>query len=141
MMDKWSVILFYKYVPITAPNEFAAEQRSLCSSLGLKGRILIAVEGINGTLAGPAVAVERYISSLKAEARFADIEFKFSMGDSETFPKLVVKVRPEIVTLNAGPIAPDRHNHLSAAEWKRTIEEEPDAVVLDIRNRFESAAG
>src|SRR5258708_1343309 len=130
MADSWSVILFYKYVPIASPDELGAEQRSFCSSLGLKGRILIADEGINGTLAGPTAAIERYIGALKVDARFADIEFKWSAGDSGTFPKLVVKVRREIVTLNAGAIAPDQHNHLSAAEWKRAIEQDPEIVLL-----------
>ena len=141
MIDTWSVILFYKYVPIVAPDDFAAEQRALCSSLGLKGRILIALEGINGTLAGSPAAIKRYVGALKAKSQFADIEFKWSAGDSKTFPKLVVKVRPEIVTLNAGAIVFDQRNHLSPAEWKRAVEEDPEVVLLDIRNRFESAAG
>ena len=84
---------FISTVPIENPETFAAEQRELCSSLGLKGRILIASEGINGTLAGPAEGVNRYVALLKTDARFADIEVKISAGDAGTFPKLVVKVR------------------------------------------------
>jgi UPF0176 protein len=141
MSEVYPVILFYKYVPIENPEVFAAEQRALCSSLGLKGRILIASEGINGTLAGPAEGVNRYVALLKTDARFSDIEIKTSVGDAGTFPKLVVKVRAEIVTLNAGAITPDKDNQLSPAEWKRLLEENTDAVPLDIRNRFESDAG
>jgi UPF0176 protein len=137
----YPVILFYKYVAIADADTFAAEQRELCSALRLRGRVLIASEGINGTLAGSAADVGRYIASLRADARFADIEIKVSVGDAGTFPKLVVKVRPEIVTLNAGAITPDKDNQLSPAEWKRLLEENPDAVPLDIRNRFESDAG
>lgn len=140
-MAAYPVILFYKYVAIADAETFAAGQRELCGTLGLKGRILIASEGINGTLAGPAEAMDRYVASLRADARFADVEFKVSAGDAETFPKLVVKVRSEIVTLNAGAITPDKDNQLSPAEWKRMLEENPDAVPLDIRNRFESEAG
>jgi len=135
------VILFYKYIAIADAESFAAEQRQLCASLGLKGRILIASEGINGTLAGQEDSVNRYIAALRTDARFADIEFKVSAGDAGTFPKLVIKVRGEIVTLNAGAIAPDKDNQLSPSEWKRRMEEDPDAVLLDIRNRFESDAG
>ena len=141
MSEPYPVILFYKYVPIRSAEVFAAHQQTLCSSLGLKGRILIAAEGINGTLAGPPEGVNRYISVLKADARFSDVEIKISSGNAGTFPKLVVKVRPEIVTLNAGPITPDKDNQLSPAEWKLMMEENPDAVPLDIRNRFESDAG
>jgi len=137
----YPVILFYKYVEIRDANAFAASQRALCESLGLKGRVLIATEGINGTLAGTAEGIGQYVEALKADPRFHDIEIKMSNGDAGTFPKLVVKVRREIVTLNAGAIPPDRANHLSPEEWKRTIEEDPEAVLLDIRNRFESDAG
>ena len=141
MSETYPVILFYKYVPIPNAEVFAADQRALCLSLELKGRILIASEGINGTLAGPAEGVNRYVALLKADARFSDIEIKMTTGDAGTFPKLVVKVRSEIVTLNAGSIAPDKDNQLNPAEWKQMMEENPDAVPLDIRNRFESDAG
>ncbi|HEV7406509.1 MAG TPA: rhodanese-related sulfurtransferase [Chthoniobacteraceae bacterium] len=142
MHAAYPVILYYKYVRVDDPEALANEQRALCSALGLKGRVLIATEGINGTLAGPAAAVEQYVAALRADRRFADMEIKMSEGDATTFPKLIVKVRPEIVTLNAGlPLAPDLSNHLTPAEWKRTLEEEPDVVLLDVRNRYESAAG
>jgi UPF0176 protein len=140
-MESWPVILFYKYVPIPNPAQFAEQQRALCSSLGLKGRILIATEGINGTLAGPADAVDEYIRQLHADPLFSDVQMKVSSGDANTFPKLVVKVRPEIVTLGAGPLTPDQHNQLSPAEWKRMMEEDPEVVLLDVRNSFESDAG
>ncbi len=141
MVESFPVILFYKYTAIADPEGFAAGQRALCFRLGLKGRILIATEGINGTLAGPREAVDEYVAALRADERFADIGIKTSPGDAGTFPKLVVKVRAEIVTLGAGPLAPDFDNHLSPAEWKRAIESDPDVVLVDVRNRYESSAG
>src|ERR1700744_248786 len=123
MSAEFPVILFYKYVAIADPAGFVAEQRELCTALGLKGRVLIATEGINGTLAGPRAAVDEYVAALRSDVRFADIEIKTSAGDAQTFPKLVVKVRPEIVTLGAGALVPDQDNHLTPAEWKRTLEE------------------
>jgi UPF0176 protein len=137
----YPVILFYKYVEILDAEVFAGRQRALCESLGLKGRVLIAPEGINGTLAGPASNVDRYVALLKTDPRFSDVEIKSSPGDAGTFPKLVVKVRREIVTLNAGAIPPDKGNRLRPREWKTLMEENRDVVLLDIRNRFESAAG
>ncbi|MES2571438.1 MAG: hypothetical protein V4710_15465, partial [Verrucomicrobiota bacterium] len=74
------VILFYKYVPIVDPDAFAAAQRALCSDLGLKGRLLIATEGINGTLVGEEAQINRYVADLRADSRFADIEMKVSAG-------------------------------------------------------------
>lgn len=141
MSPEFPVILFYKYVAVADPAGFANAQRALCVDLGLKGRILIAEEGINGTLAGSAASIESYVDALKQDKRFADIDIKMSAGDEATFPRLIVKVRPEIVALRAGPIRPDQDNQLSPAAWKRMMEEKPDAVVLDVRNRFESSAG
>ncbi len=142
MSNPYPVILFYKYVAIAEPEGLAASQRALCEAQGLKGRLLIAEEGINGTLAGPGAGIDAYVAALKADARFADIEIKMSEGDDATFPKLVVKVRPEIVTLKAGvPLEPDLHNHLSPAEWRRVLAEEPETVIVDVRNRYESAVG
>ena len=137
----WSVILFYKYVAVVQPEDFAAEQRAFCVSLGLKGRLLISAEGINGTLAGPPSAVEEYIAALRRDARFADMDFKRSRGDANTFPKLAVKARREIVTLGLPDLPPSHENQLPPAEWKRMMEEDPDVVLLDVRNRFESDAG
>ena len=141
MSDNYPVILFYKYVPISSPEEFAASQRALCSALGLKGRLLIATEGVNGTLAGTEDAIGKYVADLKSDPRFADIGIKVSAGHEKTFPKLVVKVRREIVTLNGGDLTPNRDNQLSPADWKRMLEEDPDAVVVDVRNNYESAVG
>jgi len=141
MSNSFPVILFYKYVSIAEPIAFATEQRNLCTRLSLKGRILIAEEGINGTLAGTAEAINDYICELRSDARFADVAFKTSRGDAGTFPKLVVKVRREIVALNAAGIQPEQQNQLEPAEWKRMMEEDPNAVLLDVRNRFEAEAG
>lgn len=142
MASDYPVILFYKYVPIADPAAFAEDQRKLCSSLALKGRLLIAREGINGTLAGTAASIDTYLADLKNDSRFADMEIKISGGDETAFPKLSIKVRPEIVTLNAGPeIVADQDNHLSPAEWKHALESDPDIVVVDVRNRYESDVG
>src|SRR5271170_3639192 len=118
MDETHPVILFYKYVLVENPAALVASQRSLCETLGLKGRILIATEGINGTLAGPREAIERYVGELKADPRFADIENKTTPGDENAFPRLMIKARAEIVTLNGnGQLQPDRDNHLSPEEW------------------------
>ncbi len=138
----YPVLLYYKYVPVDVPERFAAEQKALCAALGLKGRILVASEGLNGTVVGSREATGKYMETLRADVRFADIEFKISAGTPDTFPRLSVKVRPEIVTLGAPmSLTADLDNHLSPTEWKRALEENPDAVVVDVRNQYESVAG
>src|SRR4051812_18704461 len=93
MAPEFPVILFYKYVVIADPADLATAHRELCSALGLKGRVLIAAEGINGTLAGPRASIEQYVAALRADERLADIEIKTSAGNAHTFPKLMIKVR------------------------------------------------
>jgi UPF0176 protein len=142
MESDYPVILFYKYVPIEVPERFAVEQRGLCTALGLKGRLLIASEGLNGTFVGTRDAIRQYMEAIHADPRFTDVEFKISPGASDTFPRLAIKVRPEIVTLGADiPLKADLDNHLSPTEWKQMLEENADAVVVDVRNNYESAAG
>ncbi|MEY2598367.1 MAG: hypothetical protein RLZZ142_626 [Verrucomicrobiota bacterium] len=142
MDPEYPVLLYYKYVRIADPFRFVSEHRALCEKLGIKGRILVAEEGINGTCSGTREATNAYMAALHADERFADMEFKISEGKPDTFEKLFVRERPEIVTLKAGvPLQADLDNHLSPAEWKRTLEEEPEVVVIDVRNRYESKAG
>lgn len=140
--DFYPVILYYKYVDIADPIGLADEQRELCRSLGLNGRILVATEGINGTLAGPVTAVDDYVGALRADQRFTDIEIKVTAGNRETFPKLSVRVRPELVALRSWqPFPADQDNHLSPTQWKEAIDRDPSVVLLDVRNNFEIAAG
>ncbi len=138
------VLLYYRYTRIEDPASFAESQRALCRDLGLKGRIIVAEEGINGTVSGPDEACGAYQSALQKDPRFAGMPFKLSRGPAGAFPKLSVKVRPEIVTLGADlAFDPERDpaTHLPPAEWKRLAREDPDAVVFDVRNAYESAVG
>lgn len=138
------VLLYYRYVRIEDPGHFAAEQRALALRLGLTGRIIVAAEGINGTVAGSRDATDTYRATLAADPRFARMPFKVSEGSAGTFPKLSIKVRPEIVTLGAPlPFDPesDPAPHLSPSEWKHLAETDPDAVLFDARNTYESAVG
>ncbi|MEX2381848.1 MAG: rhodanese-related sulfurtransferase [Opitutales bacterium] len=138
------VLLYYKYVCIDDPEQFAKDQRALCRELGLKGRVIVAREGINGTVSGPDEAAEAYREALLQDPRFAGMPFKLSRGPANVFPKLSIKVRPEIVTLGVDlPFDPeeDSATHLPPSVWKRLAEEDPDAVVFDVRNDYESAVG
>ena len=138
------VLLYYRYVRIEDPARFAAGHRALASRLGLTGRVIVAEEGINGTVAGCREATDAYRETLHGDPRFAGMAFKVSPGSGNTFPKLSVKVRPEIVTLGVPlPFDPEKDAapHLSPAEWKRLAESDPDAVLFDARNDYESAVG
>lgn len=142
MSSSYTVLLYYKYVHIPDPQAFVEEHRALCQRLGLKGRVLVAHEGINGTLAGTSAGADAYRKWCGEHALFGDMPFKVNGSRDMPFKRLAVKVRREIVTLGAEEIelAAEPPNHLSPEKWKRAIEEE-DVVLFDVRNDYESAVG
>lgn len=141
------IILFYKFTPIKDPEAIRLWQRALCEKLNLKGRILIADHGINGTLGGDIKDVKAYAKETKAY--FKGLAFKWSDGTKDHFPKLVVKVRPEIVTFNArDEIQVDQSGvvgggkHLKPEQVHELLKERGDDVVFfDGRNAYEAKVG
>ena len=144
-MKEFEVILFYKYIRIAETVAFLMAQRLLCQRLAMKGRILIAEEGINGTLEGTRGNIEEYCNILRADSRFSDIAFKRSVGDGKAFNKLVIKVRPEIVTSGFGTLGNvDKRitgKHLKPEELKAWIENGKEFYIVDMRNDYEQKSG
>lgn len=137
------VILFYKFIDIENPTGFAEDHKKKCTELGLKGRMLVAEEGINGTFEGTKESINKYKEYLKSNPLFSDILVKESVGNGKAFTKLKIKVRKEVVTLEAGKfdIAKDTATELSASELQKWYENNEDFVVLDLRNDYEIASG
>lgn len=135
------ILLYYKFVPIADPETIRAEQMSWCEELGLKGRIIIAHEGINGTLSGPVEGTEEYCRRMQAHPSFQGTEFKVDEYDGHAFKRLSIKVRAEIVTLGI-PADPLAHTgvELPPREFRAHLDD-PDAIVLDIRNDYEYEMG
>ncbi|MSU74980.1 MAG: rhodanese domain-containing protein [Candidatus Magasanikbacteria bacterium] len=100
--NMFQILLYYKYTHINNPAELVTTQRELCERLNLKGRIIIAEEGINGTVEGLVDDTEKYIQATRLDLRFADIDFKKSVGTGEAFPRLSIKARKEIVSGHLG---------------------------------------
>ncbi|MEC0328654.1 rhodanese-related sulfurtransferase [Paenibacillus macerans] len=139
----YSVLLFYKFVRIDNPEQFTAEHLQYCKDLGVKGRILIASEGINGTLSGTIEQTERYMRDLRANPLFSDIVFKIDEVDGHTFKKMFVRHKKELVTFRYGKeLDPNRISgkRLSPAEFYEQLQNE-DVIVLDGRNDYEYDIG
>ena len=139
----FKAILYYKFHPIEHPEKFCFDHKKKCRELNLLGRVLIAREGINGTLTGTTENIDAYKIFLRSLPGFGDTEFKEDVVEVMPFVKLIVKTRPEIVTLDAP--ADVAHGlggkHVSPAEWKQMLESGEDYLVLDVRNDYESAIG
>ena len=140
---KYQVLLYYKYVSIEDPDVVRDEQRSLCQRLGLKGRIIIAHEGINGTVEGEIADTEKYIDEMEQSKYFSGISFKRSKGTGSAFPKLSVKSRPEIVTTKVEGLDPIKSTgkYLSADELHEWYQSGKEFYLVDMRNDFEYASG
>ncbi|WP_285767720.1 rhodanese-related sulfurtransferase [Peribacillus sp. SI8-4] len=139
----YRVLLYYLYVPIENHEEFAAEHLAACKVLELKGRILVAAEGINGTVSGTVEQTNQYMDMMKSDARFADIVFKIDEADGHAFKKMHVRPRNELVTLRLeDDINPNQTTgrYLSPKEFFEQMQAE-DTIILDARNDYEYDLG
>lgn len=139
----YRVLLYYKYVTIEDHEQFAAEHLQLCRELGLKGRVLVAEEGINGTVSGTVHATSAYMETLRRDKRFADIVFKIDEVDGHVFKRISVKPKKEIVRLELDEdINPNELSgkRLSPKQFFEALQKE-DVIVLDGRNDYEYDIG
>jgi UPF0176 protein len=140
----YTVLLFYKYVTIKDTPALMAYLRGVCEALSLKGRIILAEEGINGTLEGRTEDAEKFLELFLADRRFKNIDVKKSEGTGEAFPKLSIKVRNEIVSTQFPKHIDPRKKtgkHLKPEELYKWYEEGKDFVVVDMRNSYEIKSG
>lgn len=143
MSEKYQVLLYYHYVTIEDPEQFASEHLAFCKELGLKGRILVAHEGINGTCSGTIEQTEKYMEYMKAHPFFHDIVFKIDEAEGHTFKKMHCRPRPELVNLN---LEDDVNPHEITGEYLKPADfmeqmQGDDVVVLDVRNTYEYDVG
>lgn len=138
----YEVILYYNFSTIEEPERFCKEHKKFCKEIGLKGRIYISEEGINGTAAGTKEQVEAYKEFVWSLPGFEKTEFKTEEEEYIPFAKLICKTREEIVSLHLEGVDPKNGgNHLSPAEWRTVMESGEDYVMIDVRNNYESKVG
>ena len=148
-MAEPKVVLFYCFTPLSDPEAIRLWQLTLCQSLDLRGRIIISPHGINATVGGDLKAVKRYVRATKSYLPFKQIDVKWSVGKGDDFPRLSVKVRPELVAFGAPEeVIVDADGvvgggvHLSPAELHELVDARGEEVVFfDGRNAFEAEVG
>ena len=141
------IVLFYLFTPLADPDAIRLWQRDLCESLGLKGRILISKDGINGTIGGELRDVKKYVRKTRQYQAFTSIDVKWSEGRGEDFPRLSVKVRDELVSFGApGELIVDKSGvrgggtRLSPEQLHQLVAEK-QVTFFDGRNAFEAEIG
>jgi UPF0176 protein len=140
---KYAVLLFYKFIKIPDAEEFAREHLAYCKDLGIKGRILIADEGINGTLSGTEEQTEQYMNAMRGNTLFADMVFKIDATDGHTFKKMFVRYKKELVTFRFEEDTDPNVLSGTKLDPKQFHEylQRDDVIVLDGRNGYEYDLG
>lgn len=146
MTQNFKILLYYKYAKISDPEAIKVQQRELCQSLNIKGRILLSDEGINGTIAGDPKSIDEYVQQTQELPELGEIEWKVSWSDKQVFPKLKVKVRSEIVTLGLKQKDQDVDpkqgiNYIEPEELLSLYDNNEDFIIIDARNKYEADIG
>lgn len=137
-----TVATFYRFVTLDDLPALKAELAALCADTGTRGTILIAPEGINGTLAGPQDGVATMVAHLDRRCGIGRGELKFSAAEDWPFARTKVRIRPEIITMRAPEADPSRRvgTYVAPSDWNALIDD-PEVLVLDTRNRYETKVG
>lgn len=144
-MAKYNTLLYYCYSTINDAEQFAADHLKFCKSLGLVGRIIVADEGLNGTVSGPADACKAYMEAIHADERFEHTDFKIDEVEELSFVKMHVRYKAEIV--HSGLRDPKIINpqvktgkHLEPKDFL-AMKDQDDVVILDVRSNYEHSLG
>ncbi len=135
------VAALYRFAAIADCEAVRDRLDALCRP-DVRGTLLVAHEGLNGTLAGPPAAIDRVLRGIRALPGFADLDVKFADAASMPFHRLKVRIKPEIVTMGQPDLDPavNAGTYVAPADWNDLIEQ-PDVIVIDTRNDYEAAVG
>jgi len=138
----YTVATFYKFVSLPDFKEKRQPLKKYCQAQNIKGTILLALEGINGSIAGSREAIDQVLAFLRSDPRLADLEHKESTANSPPFARLKVRLKKEIVTLGIPEVDPNKQvgTYVPPQKWNQVISD-PEVTVIDTRNQYEVALG
>lgn len=139
--DQFVVSAFYKFVALHDVAQFRDQVLTVCDDAGMRGSILLASEGINGTVAGSREATDELFTWLRSDDRLADLEVKESSTDDMPFLRMKVRLKKEIVTFRQ-PVDPTARvgTYVAPTDWNAVISD-PDVLLIDTRNEEEVSLG
>ncbi|MFT4113557.1 rhodanese-related sulfurtransferase [Silvibacterium sp.] len=137
----YTIAAFYRFFALADPAALREELYNTFAGTDLLGTILLAPEGINGTMAASSETIGRLLDMLAAKAGLDISDVKFSASETAPFRRLKIKVKRETITFRNAPVDPERPGtYVAPAEWNALISD-PEVLVLDTRNTYESEAG
>ncbi len=136
------IAALYHFARLDDFRDLQAPLKALCEAEGIHGTLLLAQEGVNGTISGSRAAMDRVLAWLRADPRLAALEHKESFSDRHPFVRLKVKLKKEIVTLGVPFVDPTAvvGTYVDPQDWNALISD-PEVVVIDTRNDYEVAIG
>ena len=142
MVKSVVVAALYKFVRLEECAALKQALLELCQTHSIKGTLLLASEGINGTIAGSRTGIDAVKAFLEADPRFCDLEYKESFADTMPFYRLKIRIKKEIVTLGVPEVDPTQRKG-TYVEWKQwnDLLKDPEVLVLDVRNIYETQVG
>ncbi|MFD0917276.1 rhodanese-related sulfurtransferase [Pseudahrensia aquimaris] len=140
--DAIKIAALYKFVTLAEPDAWRAPLAKLCNEHEIKGTLLLAHEGINGTVAGSHEAVDALLDWLRSHVEFGELDAKFSYSAEQPFLRMKVRLKKEIVTLGVEGVDPSRNagTYVEPQDWNALIAD-PDVIVVDTRNDYEVGIG
>jgi UPF0176 protein len=141
-MARYLTAALYKFVSLPDAAQLRAPLLAECERHAVKGTLLLAAEGINGTIAGPEQGVRAVLAWLRADPRLATLEHKEAWAEDPPFHRMKVRLKAEIVTMQVPGLDPTRTvgQYVAPQDWNALIAE-PDVVLVDTRNAYEVAVG
>lgn len=136
------VAALYRFATLTHPERLRDTLKHLCDEHGIKGTLLLASEGINGTIAGPASGIDRVLDHIRSWPDCSELEVKYSGAATMPFHRMKVRMKQEIVTMGQPGIDPAANagTYVDPHDWNALIDD-PDTIVIDTRNDYEVSIG
>jgi UPF0176 protein len=137
-----AVAALYRFVRLDDYESMREPLLNFCTERGVKGTLLLAHEGVNGTISGSETAIADVLSYLRSDDRLSDLDCKFSYHEERPFLRMKVKLKREIVTMGLEDIDPNQSvgRYASPVEWNELIDD-PECLVIDTRNDYEVEIG
>ena len=137
-----AVAALYRFVRLDDYESMREPLLNFCTERGVKGTLLLAHEGVNGTISGSKTAIADVLSYLRSDDRLSDLDCKFSYHEERPFLRMKVKLKREIVTMGLEDIDPNQSvgRYASPVEWNELIDD-PECLVIDTRNDYEVEIG
>lgn len=138
----YTIAALYHFARLDDPARLQPPLLALCKAEEIRGILLLASEGVNGTIAGPRAGIDRVLAHLRALPGCADLEHKESQSEKQPFGRLRVRLKKEIVTMGQPDVDPQARvgHYVDPADWNDLIQS-PDVAVIDTRNDYEVAIG